>query len=101
MSSYHSYNMARYQRLYHTPEDKLRERVTRWEILGENVGRGASVDSLHQAFMDSRAHRDVVLYKPFNYVGVGVVQKDGNMWVTILFEAYEDPGTTMSMPSAC
>ncbi len=97
----HSYDMRRLQRLYHTREDKLRERVTNWAILGENVGWGGSVDSLHRAFMESADHRQIVLYKEFNYVGVGVVHDEGVIWVTILFEAYDNPGTTMDMPVVC
>ncbi len=65
------------------------------------MGRGGSVDSLHQAFMDSPDHRDVVLYRAFNYVGVGVVQNANGLWVTILFEAYDDPGTTLDMRRPC
>ena len=98
VANYHSWNMARFNRLYHTPEEKLRERVRNWEILGENVGRGGTVDSLHRAFMASGEHREIVLYRPFNYVGVGVVERDGFMWVTVLFESFQDPGTSMPMP---
>ena len=97
----HSYEMREAGRLYHTPEDKLRNRVTRWEILGENVGVGASADSLHRAFMDSDAHRRIILHRPFNYVGVGVKLDGDRMWVTVIFEAYLDPGTTLEMPPGC
>lgn len=101
VAQHHSYNMKVEQRLYHTPESKLRERVTNWQIMGENVGRGLEVDSLHRAFMDSKDHRYIALYKDFNYVGIGVSHDKGQMWVTILLEAYENPGTTMEMPASC
>ena len=97
----HSWEMQEAQKLYHTPEDKLRARVTRWEILGENVGVGGSVESLHRAFMDSDEHRQIILHRPFNYVGVGVKQDGDRMWVTVIFEAYDDPGTTLEMPPGC
>ena len=97
----HSYEMQSDQRLYHTPEETLRRRVTRWEILGENVGVGGSVDSLHRAFMESDEHRQIILYRDFNYVGVGVRYDPDRIWVTVIFEAYEDPGTTMDMPEGC
>ncbi|HET7481917.1 MAG TPA: CAP domain-containing protein, partial [Actinomycetota bacterium] len=101
VAQFHSWAMKEEARLFHTPEDKLRERVTRWEILGEAVGRGTEVGSLFQAFMDSPDHRDIFLYPKFNYVGVATTYDDGVMWVTILFEAFDDPGTTMDMPPTC
>lgn len=94
----HTWEMARKNELYHTPSDTLRARVTNWTILGENVGVGGSVSSLHDAFMNSPAHADNVLYQTFKHVGIGVVKKAGRMWVTVIFEAVVDPGTTLGMP---
>lgn len=94
----HTWAMARQTRLYHTPSDKLRERVTNWTILGENVGYGGTVSSLHQAFMDSPAHRDNILYTTFKHVGIGALKKDGRLWVTVIFEAVSNPGTSLRMP---
>lgn len=94
----HTWAMARNEKLYHTPSDTLRRRITNWTILGENVGVGGDVESLHKAFMESPAHRDNVLYKTFRYVGVGVLKRDGRMWVTVIFAAVADPGTTLPMP---
>ena len=97
----HSRAMRREHRLYHSPENQLRERVTRWEILGENVGWGRSVDSLHEAFMDSEPHRHNVMNGEFKHQGIGIAEDGDHIWITILFEAYEDPGTTMDMPKGC
>ena len=97
----HSREMRRRNELHHTPEAKLRERVTRWEILAENVGRGASLDSLHEAFMESEAHRSNVTYEDFRHMGVGIARDGDVIWITVLFEAVEDPGTTMEMPKGC
>lgn len=64
-----------------------------WQRVGENVGysrvSGYSeqqlADRLHNAFMDSPAHRVNVL-GDFNQVGVGVrVDGSGKMWVTVNF----------------
>lgn len=93
----HTREMARRRTLYHTPSSTLRRRVTNWSILGENVGYGGGVDSLHRAFMDSPAHRANILLGSYRYVGVGVVNRDGRMWVTVLFEGRSDPGTTLRM----
>lgn len=95
----HTREMVRKEQLYHTPDDKLSRRVTSWTVLGENVGVGGGVRSLHKAFMNSPAHRANVMYSTFRHVGVGVVRKDDQMWVTIIFEAVTNPGTTLSMPS--
>ncbi len=97
----HSREMLKQDKLYHTPSSKLSHRVTNWTILGENVGVGGDVQSLHNAFMKSQAHADNVLYDSFRHMGVGVVKKDGTMWVTVIFEAQTDPGTTLRMPRRC
>ena len=94
----HTYEMVHKHLLHHTPESALRRRVTNWNTLGENVGVGGTVDSLHVAFMNSPTHRANVLYSSFRHVGVGVVRRNGRMWVTVIFEAQTNPGTTLSMP---
>lgn len=92
--------MARTSVLEHTDTEKLKNRVTNWNILGENVGVGGTVSSLHRAFMDSPGHKANVLYNTFKRVGVGVkTDDDGRIWVAVLFEADKNPGTTLRMPS--
>ena len=95
----HTQEMWQRDELYHTPSDKLRSRVTNWTVIGENVGVGGTVSSLHDAFMNSPAHRDNILYTTFRHVGIGVAKKNGRMWVTVIFEAIADPGTSLSMPT--
>jgi uncharacterized protein YkwD len=97
----HSREMGKRDKLYHTPSNKLSHRVTNWTILGENVGVGGDVESLHHAFMTSPAHADNVLYDSFRHMGVGVVKKGDTMWVTVIFEAQTNPGTTLRMPRPC
>lgn len=94
----HTKEMINQALLHHTSSDALRNRVTRWQLLGENVGVGATVDSLHVAFMNSPAHRENILLSSFKHVGVGVIKDGGRMWVTVIFENTEDPGTTLKMP---
>ncbi len=93
----HTREIAKQDKLYHTPSDKLGWRVTRWNHLGENVGAGQTVTSLHQAFMNSPAHRSNVLDRDYRHVGVGVTKDKNYMWVTIVFEARRDPGTRLRM----
>ena len=94
----HTKEMVERNELYHTPSDALRNRVTNWIVLGENVGVGGSVASLHEAFMNSPAHRDNVLHAAYRHVGIGVKKVGDRMWVTIIFEAVTDPGTPLRMP---
>jgi uncharacterized protein YkwD len=95
----HTREMVGKAQLYHTPSTKLKRRVTRWSVLGENVGVGGDVDSLHKAFMNSPAHKANILYSSFRHVGVGVLKRNGRMWVTVIFEATRNPGTTLWMPN--
>jgi uncharacterized protein YkwD len=82
----HSAEMAGTTRLYHNPELATDLRSVSFHIAGENVGVGGSIESLHQAFMDSPPHRHNVLRRSFDKVGVGVVYgDDGRLWVTAVF----------------
>ncbi len=79
----HSRRMADTNDLHHNPN--LAAVTSGWITLGENVGVGPTVDSLHAAFMESAGHRANIL-GDFNYVGVGVVaESDTKLWVTVVF----------------
>ncbi|MGH2730543.1 MAG: CAP domain-containing protein [Actinomycetota bacterium] len=93
----HTRKMVRSAKLFHTATDTLKRRIVNWVVLGENVGVGGSVQSLTDAFMASPAHKANILYSTFRHVGVGVKQMDGRMWVTVIFQANEDPGTRLWM----
>lgn len=94
----HARAMARKGFIYHQSHSQLGNRVTRWSSLGENVGVGATVTSLHNAFMDSAGHRANILYSSFRNVGVGTKFKNGRLWVVVVFESQLNPGTILSMP---
>ncbi len=56
-----------------------------WTRYGENVGFGGTVETLHQAFMDSPGHRANIL-GDYNQVGVGAERdSSGRLWVTVDF----------------
>lgn len=95
----HTAEMVNADTLYHTPSPALRSRVTNWSWLGENVGVGGTVDSLHIAFMNSPDHKENILWSKFRHVGIGVKVANDRMWVTVLFEAKANPGTTLKMPA--
>ena len=94
----HTKEMVRRNLLHHTPHSVLGRRVTRWSYLGENVGFGGSVDSLHRAFMNSAPHRHNIMRSSYRHSGIGVMRRHGRMWVTVIFEQRRDPGTRLRMP---
>lgn len=79
----HAVRMADSDDLHHNPN--LTGEVAGWQKVGENVGRGPGVDVIHQAFMDSPAHRANVLDADWIEVGVGVEVRDGRLWVAQVF----------------
>jgi uncharacterized protein YkwD len=81
----HSARMASSGGIYHNPNLAQNANRLRWSILGENVGVGNSVESLHEAFMDSPPHRENVMRSRFRRVGVGILERDGRLWVTVVF----------------
>jgi hypothetical protein len=72
-----------------------------WTTIGENVGFGADVDSLHTAFMNSTGHRANIL-GDYHQAGVGVDRDArGRMWVTVNFMKSRSPQlTSASAPTA-
>ena len=95
----HTWDMVNKKLLYHTTNAQFYSRVTSWSMLGENVGEGGGVPSLQNAFMQSPEHRANILERQYRYIGVGVVRKNGLMWVTVQFSAGGNPGTTLAKPS--
>ena len=88
--------MIKKRLLHHTPN--LGQRVTNWTMLGENVGYGGTVGSLHTTFMRSAPHKRNILTRQFKFVGVATKKAHGYLWVTVVFQATRNPGTTLQMP---
>lgn len=84
----HSEDMAREGRLYHNPN--LASQVSGWSSLAENVGVGPGAEEIHQAFMDSEAHRDNILGE-FTQAGVGAVVDGDQVWITQVFRMPSAP----------
>ncbi|MBW3594215.1 MAG: hypothetical protein KY391_01450 [Actinobacteria bacterium] len=95
----HTREMTDKNLLHHTSDGQMRSRVTNWQLLGENVGVGGTVESLHVAFMNSPGHKANVMHRSFRHVGIGTRYAHGRLWVTVVFEAETNPGTTLRMPS--
>jgi uncharacterized protein YkwD len=83
----HSEAMQRKGYLFHSTEDELREALEGydWTIGGENVGVGGSLETLEEAFMGSRLHRQNILRPAFQRAAVGVVRDGDRYWVTVIF----------------
>jgi hypothetical protein len=79
----HSQEMAAAGHPYHDPN--LRSEVQDWQVLGDNVGSGPSVDAIHQGFMGSQVHRDEILDPEYTQVGVGVAWAGNVLYVTEIF----------------
>lgn len=57
--------------------------------LGENVGRGPDVGAVHQAFLDSAAHRANLLDPDYRWIGTGAARSaDGVLYVAVVLAAY-------------
>ncbi|HEV2890920.1 MAG TPA: CAP domain-containing protein [Frankiaceae bacterium] len=92
----HAQRMASQKSLYHNPN--LGSEVSGWQAVGENVGMGGSVSSIHNAFMNSTAHRANILDTDFTQVGIGVAfDSDGVMYVTEVFR--KPSGSTSVTPA--
>jgi hypothetical protein len=59
--------------------------TVRWSKLGENVGRGPSVTSIHNALVASPGHLANMVDGAFQWVGVGVSYGGGQMYVVEVF----------------
>jgi uncharacterized protein YkwD len=60
-----------------------------WTKLGENVGRGSSIDAVYDGFLRSPAHRANLVDPDYNWVGTGTaVAADGTVYVVEVFARY-------------
>ena len=90
----HSRTMASRWNLHHNPS--FGQQITGWQRLSENVGYGPSVLSIHRALMNSEGHRRNIMDGQVTEIGVGVVVKDGRVWVTQNFR--RPSGTVRTSP---
>ena len=83
----HSQEMADEGYLFHSDDEDLRRMLEGydWAIGGENVGVGGSLESLEDAFMASKLHRQNILRTTYEHAAIGVVREDGRIWVTVIF----------------
>ena len=81
----HTQDMIDVGNIYHSSSGELQGAAgSGWSKLGENVGRGGSVGSLHAAFLKSASHKANIL-GDYNYVGIGTGTSNGVLYVTVVF----------------
>ena len=98
----HSSEMSAAGKIYHSSNSELQGAAGGgWDKLGENVGRGGTVSSLHQAFLDSASHR-ANIHGDYNLVGIGTDTADGVLYVTVVFmkKGGSAPATTTTTEPA-
>lgn len=70
-----------------------------WAKLGENVGRGPDVDDLMRAFVASPTHLANLVDAEFASVGVGVVERNGELWTAHQFmTTFDEPAPAPPPP---
>jgi uncharacterized protein YkwD len=79
----HSRRMATQGRLFHSDLRKT-FRGFNYRMAGENVGYGASLDQLLEAFLGSPPHRQNLVGQ-WKRTGVGVYWQGDQVWVTQVF----------------
>ena len=68
-----------------------------WSQLGENVGMGGAVQAIQTAFINSPHHYENLANGAYNFVGIGVVDSNGTIFVTVDFMAA--PASAGSAPA--
>lgn len=83
----HSREMAELGTIFHSSDAELRRALegTDWSSAGENVGVGASLEWLQDAFMGSAPHRRNILTPSYDHAAIGVVVDHDRVWVTVVF----------------
>jgi hypothetical protein len=90
-----SKRMADDVRLYHNPN--FGSQICCWQAVGENVGRGPSVSTIHNALMNSEGHRRNILDTRWTHVSVGVeIDDSGRVWVT---QNFRQPKSGSTIPA--
>jgi hypothetical protein len=95
----HTADMIAAGYIFHSTSEELRAAGgSGWSKIGENVGKGGTVSSLHSAFMASSGHRKNIL-GDYNYVGIGTDTSGGYLYVTVVFMKKGSTPTTAPKPT--
>ena len=56
-----------------------------WKLVGENIAKGGSEQSIFQAWLDSAPHHDNIDHKPYRRVGIGAYRKGDTLTMVVNF----------------
>lgn len=93
----HAQEMARQNRLHHNPS--LGSDVNGWSRVGENVGVGPTIDSVHSALVASTGHRRNLLDGRMTEIGIGVYRSGSRTWVVQVFRT--PSGSAQGSTASC
>ena len=93
-----SNQMAAAGRISHRP-DLGSHAPAGWTRISENVGVGPSVESLHNALVNSAGHFANMVDPKVSHVGIGVVEANGLVWVTQNFAGYRSGFEPVAAPA--
>lgn len=91
----HARRMAESRAVYH--DANFGNEITRWRTLGQNTGGGHGCKKMFWNFMRSPAHRQNILGR-WRYMGIGIDNRGGRLYVQQLFEWRSDPGNIYHYP---
>lgn len=95
-----SQQMANAGTISHNPNFP-NEVTSDWQMLGENVGQGYTVQSLFDAFVASPHHYENLVEPSFTRIGVGVVvTASGQIFTSHEFESLRSGGGSAPAPAA-
>ncbi|MCU1448578.1 MAG: Allergen V5/Tpx family protein, partial [Acidimicrobiales bacterium] len=93
----HSVDMASAGHPYHDPD--IQSKVQNWQVMGDNVGSGPDEPHIHDGFMNSKIHRDEILYPRYTEVGVGCYWAGNVLYVTEIFRLPMTAAGTSATPA--
>ena len=82
----HSEAMAAKKAVWHDLNQTAYSCAGQWQVYGENVGSGPSVQAIHDAYMKSAEHRANILRPGFRLLGDATVWRNGVAYNTEIFE---------------
>jgi hypothetical protein len=102
MASAQAQRMADRDAIYHNPNLKSDADAAgvNWQWIGENVGVGPDVQSIHDGFMASPGHHENIVYRDYNVIGTGAaVGRDGSIFIAQVFVGLMASSPASSSPA--
>jgi hypothetical protein len=105
MATAQAQRMADRDAIYHNPNLKSDADAAgvNWQWIGENVGVGPDVQSIHNGFMASPGHHENIVYRDYDVIGTGAaVGKDGSIFIAQVYAGLmkSSPASTSPAVSA-